>query len=69
MAEADELCPDKVLIMYDGGGDDFTAIQNETTFDYKKLGAQMLTSGFDLNAAMDEQNQKWAAAREKLQIQ
>ena len=25
------LCPDKVLVMYDGGGDDFTAIQNETT--------------------------------------
>jgi len=35
--------------MYDGGGDDFTAIQNETTFDYKKLGAEMLTGNFDLD--------------------
>lgn len=69
LAEADTLCPDKVMIMYDGGGDDFTAIQNETTFDYKKLGAQMLTDGFDLDAALDELNTKWSAAREKLEIQ
>ena len=69
LAQADELCPDKVLIMYDGGGDDFTAIQNETTFDYKKLGAQMLTNGFDLKTTMNELNQKWADARVKLGIQ
>lgn len=69
LAEADELCPDKVLVMYDGGGDNFTAIQNETTFDYKKLGAQMLTNGFDLKTTMDELNQKWKDARAKLQIQ
>lgn len=69
LAESDELCPDKVLVMYDGGGDNFTAIQNETTFDYKKLGAQMLTNGFDLKAAMDELNQKWKDARAKLEIQ
>lgn len=69
LAQADELCPDKVLIMYDGGGDDFTAIQNETTFDYKKLGAQMLTDGFDLKSSMDELNKKWKDARAKLQIQ
>lgn len=69
LAEADELCPDKVLIMYDGGGDNFTAIQNETTFDYKKLGAQMLTNDFDFDAAMSELNQKWTDARAKLNIQ
>ncbi|HHV11535.1 MAG TPA: extracellular solute-binding protein [Clostridiales bacterium] len=69
LAEADTLCPDKVLIMYDGGGDNFSALQNETTFDYKKLGAQMLTNGFDLNAALSELDNKWKAAREKLQIQ
>ncbi len=69
LAESDTLCPDKVLVMYDGGGDDFTAIQNETTFDYKKLGAQMMTEGFDLNAALDELNTKWAEARAKLGIQ
>lgn len=68
LAEADELCPDKVLIMYDGGGDDFTAIQNETTFDYKKLGAQMLTDGFDLDKALAELDGKWTAARAKLEI-
>ena len=55
--------------MYDGGGDDFTAIQNETSFDYKKLGAQMLTNGFDLQKTLDELNTKWAAARQKLGIQ
>ena len=69
LAEADDNCPDKVLIMYDGGGDDFIAIQNEITFDYKKLGAQMLTEGFDLNAAFEELNQKWKSARAKLEIQ
>lgn len=69
LAEADELCPDKVLVMYDGGGDDFSAIQNETTFDYKKLGAQMLTDGFDLDKALSDLDQKWADARAKLEIQ
>lgn len=69
LAQADELTPDMTLVMYDGGGDDFTAIQNETTFDYKKLGAQMMTDGFDLNAALDELNVKWEDARSKLQIQ
>lgn len=69
LAEADELCPDRVMIMYDGGGDDFTAIQNETTFDYKKLGAQMLTPGFDLDKELMALNEKWTAARAKLQIQ
>ena len=69
LAEADELCPDKQMIMYDGGGDDFTAIQNETTFDYKKLGAEMLTGNFDFAAKMSELNQKWTDARTKLGIQ
>lgn len=69
LAEADNLSPDKVLVMYDGGGDDFAAIQNETTFDYKKLGAEMMTEGFVLDTALTELNEKWAAAREKLQIQ
>lgn len=69
LAEADELCPDKVMIMYDGGGDDFTAIQNATTFDYKKLGAEMLTEGFDLDATLNELNESWASARASLGIQ
>lgn len=68
LAESDELCPDAQMIMYDGGGDDFTAIQNETTFDYKKLGAEMMTEGFDLDKAFAELNEKWTAAREKLEI-
>ena len=69
LAQADVLCQDKALIMYDGGGDDFTAIQNETAFDYKKLGAQMMTEGFDLKAAYADLNTKWTAARQKLGIQ
>lgn len=68
LAEADDLCPDKQLVMYDDGGDDFTAIQNETTFDYKKLGAEMLTDGFDLDSTFADLNEKWTAARQKLDI-
>lgn len=63
LAEADKLQPDGVPVMYDGGGDDFTAVQNETAFDYKKLGAQMLTDNFDLDAALAELDTKWTAAR------
>lgn len=69
LAEADAAQPDGEMVMYDGGGDNFTAIQNETAFDYKKLGAQMFTSGFDLDAALADLNTKWAAARAKLGIQ
>lgn len=69
LAEADELCPDPEFIMYDGGGDDFSAIQNETTFDYKKFGAQMLTKGFDLDQNLSELNEKWTNARGKLGLQ
>lgn len=69
LAEADKLCPDMVLVMYDGGGDDFSAIQNVTTFDYKKLGAEMLTEGFDLDAALEELNASWTNARATLGIQ
>lgn len=68
LAESDNNCPDMQLVMYDGGGDDFQAIQNETAFDYKKLGAQMLTKDFDLNAEFDALNAKWKAARAKLGI-
>lgn len=68
LAQADELCQDPQMIMYDGGGDDFTAIQNETTFDYKKLGAEMLTDGFNLDSKFSELNEKWKAARQKLGI-
>ena len=69
LAEADTLCPDRVMVMYDGGGDDFTAIQNEVAFDYKKLGAQMLTEGFDLTATLSDLDKKWEDAREKLGVQ
>lgn len=69
LAEADAQQPDMELVMYDGGGDDFQAIQNEIAFDYKKLGAQMFTDGFDLDAELEGLNSKWAAARTKLGIQ
>lgn len=68
LAESDKAQPDGVAVMYDGGGDDFTALQNETTFDYKKLGSTMLTDGFDLDAALSDLDAKWKAAREKLNI-
>lgn len=69
LAESDNLQPDMELVMYDGGGDDFQAIQNEIEFDYKKLGSQMFTEGFDLKAELDSLNEKWTAARAKLGIQ
>lgn len=69
LAEADAQQPDMEMVMYDGGGDDFQAIQNEIAFDYKKLGAQMFTDGFDLDSEMTALNEKWAAARQKLGIQ
>ena len=68
LAEAGELQPDVENIMYDGGGDDFQAIQNEVAFDYKKLGAEMFTDGFDLDKRLDELNQSWAEARKTLKI-
>lgn len=69
LAEADEAQPDAEIVVYDGGGDDFTAIKNEIAFDYKKLGAEMFVDGFDLDAALSELDAKWAAAREKLGIE
>lgn len=69
LAEADAAQPDSQLVMYDGGGDDFQTIQNETAFDYKKLGAEMFTEGFDLDARLAELNGKWKDARTKLGTQ
>ena len=69
LAEADTAQPDSQLVMYDGGGDDFQTIQNETAFDYKKLGAEMFTEGFDLDARLAELNAKWKDARTKLGTQ
>lgn len=68
LAQADALQPEAEIVMYDGGGDDFQALVAETTFDYKKLGAQMLIPDFDLDEALNELNTKWKAAREKLEI-
>ena len=69
LAQADAAQPDAEMVMYDGGGDNFTALQNETTFDYKKLGAQMFTKDFNLDTALSDLNAKWKAARSKLGIQ
>ena len=68
-AEADEIAKDAQVVLYAGSGDTFTELQNETTFDYKKLGAEMMTEGFDLDAKFAELNEKWAAAREKLELE
>lgn len=68
LAEADALQPGAELVMYDGGGDDFTALQAETAFDYKKLGAQALVKDFDLNGALEDLNQRWNEARKNQNI-
>lgn len=69
LAEADALQPELEKVMYDGGGDDFQAIQNEVAFDYKKLGSEMFTEGFDLDARLAELDTKWTEARAKLGIE
>ena len=66
MMFADQEQPELTVVGYVGGGDDYTAIVNESKWDYCKLGAEMVMEGFDLEAAFDELNAKWAAAREKL---
>lgn len=38
LAEADAAQPDGEMVMYDGGGDDFTAIQNEIAFTFSNFG-------------------------------
>ncbi len=68
LAAADEKQPDTVQVMYDGGGDDFTAVQGEVKFDYKKLGAQMFASGFNLESELTKLNDAWAQARTTLGI-
>lgn len=66
LMEADDLQPNMTLVMYDGGGDAFQAIQNDTAFDYKKLGAEMITSNFDLETRFQELNAKWTTAKSSL---
>ena len=66
MVYADQEQPELNVVGYVGGGDDYTAIVNESKWDYCKLGAEMVMEDFDLEAAFDELNAKWAAAREKL---
>lgn len=65
---ADVYMPEKELVMYDGGGDDFNALVSATKFDYKKLGAEMFVPGFDLNKKLDELNKAWKEARTSLGI-
>lgn len=69
LAESDTAQPNAVSVMYDGGGDNFSAIQSEIKFDYKKLGAQMFVEGFDLKAELAKLDASWAAARKTLAIQ
>lgn len=68
LAAADEKQPNATVVMYDGGNDDFQAIQAEVKFDYKKLGAQMFVPGFDLDGALKQLDTDWAAARASLKI-
>lgn len=66
---ADDAHPyEKEWVMYYGGGFDFQALVNETKFDYKKLGSEMLVPGFDLQERFDKLDAAWKTARRKLQI-
>jgi raffinose/stachyose/melibiose transport system substrate-binding protein len=66
---ADDKQPDVVLVTYDGGNDDFSRLMSETKFDYKKLGSQMFSEGFDLDKELADLDTRWKAARNKLGIQ
>lgn len=66
MAFADQEQETVNVVAYMGGGDDYTEIVNQSKFDYNKVGTEMLTEGFDLEAAFDKLNADWSAAREKL---
>ena len=66
MVYADQEQPELNVVGYVGGGDAYTAIVNESKWDYCKLGAEMVMEGFDLETAFDELDAKWTAAREKL---
>jgi len=68
LAEADNNCPDKQIFMYRGENEDFINIQNYTTFNYKKLGAQMLMKDFDFDQTLSDLNIKWKEARTKLNL-
>lgn len=68
MVFADQEQPVLNVVGYVGGGDDYTALVNESKWDYCKLGAEMLMEDFDLNAAFDKLNAAWKAAREKLNM-
>ncbi len=66
---APEKQPEVNFVTYNAGGSDFINMVSETKFDCKKLGAEMLTDGFDLNAEFDQMNKTWAEARQKLNLQ
>ncbi len=68
LAQADQTASEIQWVMYNGGNDDFSSIQNETTFDYKKLGAKMLIDGFDVDTVFEDLNQRWTEARKKLNV-
>lgn len=68
LAQADQTASEIQWVMYNGGNDDFSSIQNETTFDYKKLGAEMLIDGFDVDTVFEDLNQRWTEARKKLNV-
>jgi raffinose/stachyose/melibiose transport system substrate-binding protein len=68
LAQADQTVSEIQWVMYNGGNDAFSSIQNETTFDYKKLGAEMRIDGFDFETVFEDLNQRWTEAREKLNI-
>lgn len=68
LQEALDSRPDAEVVMYDGGDDNFNNIMAETKFDYKKLGVEMLTPGFDLDKRLEELDSAWTKARSDLGI-
>jgi raffinose/stachyose/melibiose transport system substrate-binding protein len=64
--EAVDNQKDVNIVLYDGGGADYNAIVTEIKFDYKKLGAEMMTPGFDIDKRLEELNAQWKEARTKL---
>jgi len=63
MMEAVDRQKDVTIILYDGGGTEFNRIVSEVKFDYKKLGTEMMTPGFDLEKRFETLNELWKDAR------
>jgi raffinose/stachyose/melibiose transport system substrate-binding protein len=54
-----EARPDAAMLLYGAASEDFIFIQEQTKFNYKRLGTQMFLPNFDLDRALSELDERW----------